>query len=816
MIIREVVKFVAIAIAAISLAGNLQAQEADTIWISYQGKLTDSNGDPLPAGTYTVDFRFYEDSTSAEPLWEQSMDIQINEGSEGLIDGLLLYEMTSYAVGDIGMSSQNLDPPWLGVRVEEEEVLPRTRITSAPHAFISRRMYGDITTSPGIIEIYNADDCVPPDPCGPAIELVASTDTSKFVLHPPDPCVPPEPCLTAVDIIATTQNYGININIPPPDDGLPPPDDSKPGIRLNSVDTSSAIIINRPYPTTGGPPPDDGIPAVELSSVTSGNSIIVNKPPPDDSQPPPDDNQQGIVLSTADVANSLQISPPPDDSRPVINLTAEETGNSITIHMPPPDDNLPGIKLNTVETSSAIIINRPPPDDGMPPPDDGIPAVELSSVTSGNSIVINKPPPDDGVPPPDDNLPGIVLSTTEAINSLQIIPPPDDSQPVIELLAEPTGNSITVNGPPPDDSKPGLRMTADGTANTITINLPPPDDNMPGITMAADPDMTLLNIDWGVPPDDSKPAFDVTADYLSEVVSCQLSAPSNDNLPEVSFNVDVANMESGFNMKPPPDDNQPAIAMNVNAIDNEGWLSLTNYDALGSAPGMVMSSSSSHSLMTAGWFTPPPDDNIPPPDDNKPMAQISNSVTTGSILVAGPSGADSEPSQVEIEADNTQAQIILSSETSVGALVPLVMTTNQNSASVGIGTESPGEELYVVGDITATGAITELSSKKYKTDINQISDAMEKVKDIRGVNFKWRTEEYPEMKFTEDQQVGLIAEEVEKVIPQLVHADNHGEMSVDYSKLTAVLIEAVKDQQEQIEELSKRVQELEGTRIPGR
>jgi hypothetical protein len=137
------------------------------------------------------------------------------------------------------------------------------------------------------------------------------------------------------------------------------------------------------------------------------------------------------------------------------------------------------------------------------------------------------------------------------------------------------------------------------------------------------------------------------------------------------------------------------------------------------------------------------------------------------------------------------------------------MIAGTDGTRVGIGNEAPSDELYVVGDITATGAITELSSIKYKTNIKQLSNALEKVKDLRGVNFNWRAEDYPEMKFPESQQLGLIAEEVEKIVPQLVLVDDNGELSVDYSKLTAVLIEAIKEQQQQIEVLSRRVEELE-------
>jgi len=56
--------------------------------------------------------------------------------------------------------------------------------------------------------------------------------------------------------------------------------------------------------------------------------------------------------------------------------------------------------------------------------------------------------------------------------------------------------------------------------------------------------------------------------------------------------------------------------------------------------------------------------------------------------------------------------------------------------------------------------------------------------------------------------VGLVAQEVERVLPELVHTDAEGMMSVDYSRLSAVLVEAVKEQQAMINELREEVSKL--------
>jgi hypothetical protein len=64
------------------------------------------------------------------------------------------------------------------------------------------------------------------------------------------------------------------------------------------------------------------------------------------------------------------------------------------------------------------------------------------------------------------------------------------------------------------------------------------------------------------------------------------------------------------------------------------------------------------------------------------------------------------------------------------------------------------------------------------------------------------------MKFTDVTQVGLIAQDVEKVFPQLVFADDKGYKAVDYVKLIPLLIESMKEQQKQIDEQRKMIQQL--------
>jgi len=125
------------------------------------------------------------------------------------------------------------------------------------------------------------------------------------------------------------------------------------------------------------------------------------------------------------------------------------------------------------------------------------------------------------------------------------------------------------------------------------------------------------------------------------------------------------------------------------------------------------------------------------------------------------------------------------------------------AANVGIGTGSPSHNLEVVaGGTTLADAWTTRSSRRFKENIRPIDDPLEKVQQLEGVYF-----DYKESKV---HSLGLVAEEVEKVFPEVVSLSKDGKQvdGLDYSRLTAVLIEAVKAQQEQLNAEKKEIDAL--------
>jgi hypothetical protein len=106
---------------------------------------------------------------------------------------------------------------------------------------------------------------------------------------------------------------------------------------------------------------------------------------------------------------------------------------------------------------------------------------------------------------------------------------------------------------------------------------------------------------------------------------------------------------------------------------------------------------------------------------------------------------------------------------------------------------------YLTGTFTATGDVIAYSDARIKTNVQTIDNALEKVISMRGVTYN-RTD-------IEDksEKVGVIAQEIEQVLPQVVTKDDIGMLGVSYGNITAVLIEAIKEQQLKIEALENQI-----------
>lgn len=182
----------------------------------------------------------------------------------------------------------------------------------------------------------------------------------------------------------------------------------------------------------------------------------------------------------------------------------------------------------------------------------------------------------------------------------------------------------------------------------------------------------------------------------------------------------------------------------------------------------------------------------------------SDGVISGSIQVLGGTGIVSSSAQIDalFNLDGVisgSSQVTLSSTTGGGT------SADVQFGSLGIGMAASG----VSGEIKASADIIAFASSdnRLKENIKPIEKALDKVSKISGNTYDWKTG-FENIHSHTGEDVGVIAQEIEAVLPQLVTTREHGYKAVQYEKLTALLIEAIKEQQIQIHNLTLEVEKL--------
>ena len=136
-----------------------------------------------------------------------------------------------------------------------------------------------------------------------------------------------------------------------------------------------------------------------------------------------------------------------------------------------------------------------------------------------------------------------------------------------------------------------------------------------------------------------------------------------------------------------------------------------------------------------------------------------------------------------------------------------VNTTAASHVFYAEGKNGDGTELMRIkgdGDATLAGTLTQNSDRRLKKNIRPLETALPNLLQISGYTFNWKAANR-----STDTQIGLIAQEVQAVYPELVAESNDGTLSVNYVGLVPVLIEALKTQQAEIEKLSAEVSEMD-------
>jgi len=146
-----------------------------------------------------------------------------------------------------------------------------------------------------------------------------------------------------------------------------------------------------------------------------------------------------------------------------------------------------------------------------------------------------------------------------------------------------------------------------------------------------------------------------------------------------------------------------------------------------------------------------------------------------------------------------------------------------HNGRVGIGTNDPPDRLDVFGDVRVGTSGTNgclknrgggvivgtcSSDERFKRDITPFGSALDRVAALRPVHYFWRREAYPEKGFGPEETYGLVAQEVEAVLPELVTTDADGYRQVDYAKLPLLAIQAIRELKALVDDLAGQNQAL--------
>lgn len=178
------------------------------------------------------------------------------------------------------------------------------------------------------------------------------------------------------------------------------------------------------------------------------------------------------------------------------------------------------------------------------------------------------------------------------------------------------------------------------------------------------------------------------------------------------------------------------------------------------------------------------------------------SVSMGRDAISSGYGSFAMGREIEAQGDYSFA---FSLNDQNGTVVSQENTMAIMGGNVGIGTVSPGE-LFVVDNGTSVGSYTtsgwqHSSDKRLKTNIQNIPTALNKILNINGVYFSWK-------KHPAKKQIGFIAQDLKKIIPEAVTKNQNGYYTMSYGAITPVIVEAIKEQEEKISILEEENRQL--------
>jgi hypothetical protein len=172
-------------------------------------------------------------------------------------------------------------------------------------------------------------------------------------------------------------------------------------------------------------------------------------------------------------------------------------------------------------------------------------------------------------------------------------------------------------------------------------------------------------------------------------------------------------------------------------------------------------------------------------DIGKAYMTVEGSITAGTDMVVNTDGGTNNGIQV-----NSGGRVEL-----LDANDNVTLTLFGDNGSIGAGAIA-GTSVYASGDVTAGGDLISLSDVRVKENIQDLSNSLDKVTQMRGVSYNKVGET--------DEKIGFIAQELEDILPQVITENEDGYKHVAYGNIVPMLVEAIKELNAKIEKLENK------------
>jgi hypothetical protein len=764
---------------------SLPAVSATPGTISFQGILLGSDGNPVPDNTYSISFSIWDDSTGGTQYWTETQSVPTSSGGANV------------AMGDVNVIDYDGFPEnaYLEIQISgDSPMTPRIRLTNAPYSMTSNRVSGDVLTAPGSIKIG-----VDPSPfkyaelSGTAIEsklslggqegedlLRLKSDDNGSNMHMGDQFFD---VFVEVDIDASHENGHMTIsNIG---------SSGEDGVSVEVESTKSEILMFENNSSTTdssgariGVNNDEsvinlGIDSDDLGVVSSANSSAgrfgsshtsgynSSTGPSSEARIKADSGGAGFyaVDSFFDVEYRADYSA--SDSAAESRIRADDSSNSFEKAEKATPNLLQATCSGAHENGHSFIIqsidNQGSSGEYKWMPDIGDEVVVgFNADSSGGQLHLSNigSSGEDGV--------SIDVGGTASFIGIEHEDIGGDTAS-LGITADASGGHLVVSniGSSGED---GVSIDVGGTASFIGIEHEDIGGDTASLGITADASgghLVVSNI--GSSGEDGVSA---TADSNGSRLALY-TQPTGDVQTEI-LSLSLVSSEPLMAVRNPYGSSTDPLVMDY-TYDALGNITRTSRSFDPFAPGDSSMTSASGFHVFDGSYE---------------LHFDTNGLTFSDA--AGPTCSVQRLGTITLKRGIVAAQ--------------------DATSSVGIGAPSTGYKLYVDGDVCITGSYLSCSDLRFKENINNIDCPIDKVKRLRGVNFDWRKDEFPERNFSDDPQLGMIAQEVMEVAPEAVSQDNEGYYSVDYSRLVPILVEAVKEQQKTIESMQKKLEENDNLR----